>query len=98
MAREGITPEKLAAFRRRKEIAALYLRGLTQWEIAEKVGVNQGTVSRHLKTLFQEWLNDAREDFDLKKARELGKINVLEEIALVAWERSCRDAETMHVK
>jgi len=90
---------ELAELRRdRRRIATLYLRGKLQTEIAEELGINQSTVSRDLKALQKEWLEDTKIDFDKAKAREIAKIDNLERIYHVAWIRSCEDAETIRKK
>lgn len=81
--------------KRRKEVATLYLRGVTQWEIAEQMDVNQATISRDLKALQEEWLQSALVDINEAKAKELAKIDALEIEYYQAWERSQEDAETI---
>ena len=53
MARKDITPEELTQLKGQQEAAALYLRGLTQWEIAGQLGVSQSTVSRDLAAVLR---------------------------------------------
>ena len=91
----GPAPSKqLAILERRKQVASLYLRGESQWEIARAVGTGQSQVHRDLAAIRQEWLESAIRDFDGRKAEELARIDRLEAIAWKAWERSCQDAET----
>jgi hypothetical protein len=89
-------PAQLARDRRR--VADLYLKGWIQADIAEEVGLNQGTVSRDLKALHKEWLASALVDIDEAKSRELAKIDKLEREYWQAWERSQEDAETVTKK
>ena len=84
----------LAIQERRKTVAEMYVRGATQWEIASKVGVNQGQISRDLAAIRQQWLESSLQDFDSRKAQELAKIDMIEATAWAAWDRSCQDAET----
>lgn len=79
----------------RRVIARMYLSGSLQVEIAEKLGLDQSTVSRDLKTLNDEWLQSALIDFNEARALELQRINNLEIIYFEAWQRSCEDAETV---
>jgi len=44
----GLTKRQQAKRDRVKEIKSLYAKGMTQLEIAKTLGINQGTVSRHL--------------------------------------------------
>lgn len=87
-----------AALDRRKAVATLYLRGMTQWEIARQFGVNQSTVSRDLEVLQAEWMKSAVTDLGEQKAKELARIDGLERVAWEAWERSCKDEETLHAE
>ena len=80
--------------RDRRRIADLYLQGWLQADIAEKVGINQSTVSRDLKALYKQWLAESLVDFNAAKAKELAKIDALERTYHIAWIRSCEDAET----
>jgi transcriptional regulator with XRE-family HTH domain len=76
----------------RAEIARLALFGnITQQEIAEKVGLNQATISRELKAVRDEWRKSAVQDINDVIARELQKLDALEIEVLTEWERSKRD-------
>ena len=86
-------PAQLA--RDRRKIADLYLQGRLQADIAAELEINQSTVSRDLKALHKEWLAAALVDFGAVKAQELAKIDRLEREYWRAWERSCKDAETV---
>lgn len=81
--------------RDRKRIGELYLKGQLQAEIAEELGIDQSTVSRDLKALFEQWRQSALVDINEAKSRELAKINALELTYWSAWERSCENAETL---
>jgi predicted transcriptional regulator len=81
---------------RRRRVAELYLRGLSQVEIAGQLGCSQPTVSNDLTSLRDEWLALAVMDFNERKAKELAKLDALERTAWEAWDRSCKDAETCH--
>jgi len=74
--------------RDRKLIARHYIHGLTQEEIAEKVGCSQATVSRDLSYLHKQWEADAAEDFNKLKGRELAQVNELARTYWSAWEES----------
>lgn len=89
----GTHAETVMADRRRR-VAALYLRGDSQYEIARAVGVNQGTISRDLEAVRAEWLAAAVRDFDARRAEELARLDALETEAWAAWERSRAPAET----
>ena len=73
---------------RRRDVALRYLKGDTQHEIAQAVGVNQSTISRDLKALREEWLAAAVEAVAQAKGRELARIDALEREYWAAWQRS----------
>lgn len=80
---------------RRKQIAELYLQGKSQWQISKIVqpNVSQVVISKEMKAIREEWLKATVAAFDEAKAKELAKIDHVEE---VAWERfwlSCKNAE-----
>jgi hypothetical protein len=87
--------EELALQQRRKQVAEMYLRGQTQWQIAHQMGVNQAQISRDLKVIRREWLNSAVQDFDARKAQELAKIDAVEAEAWTAWKRSQEPSEVV---
>lgn len=78
---------------RRAIVAERYLRGDFQSAIAKALRVNQGTISRDLEALRQQWRESALQDFDARKAQELAKLDETERAAWQGWERSLRDAE-----
>jgi hypothetical protein len=76
-----------------RETAALYLRGLTQHEIAQRLNVSRQQISYDLKVLLRRWQESALADFDAKKAAELARVDELERTYWDAWERSGRARE-----
>jgi hypothetical protein len=76
-----------------RELAALYLRGLTQFEIAQRLNVSRQQVGYDLKVLQRRWQESALGDFNAKKAAELAKMDELERTYWEAWERSCQARE-----
>lgn len=84
---------KRTRFEREKDlerIAALYLRGRTQSEIAEEFGLTQQTIARDLATVQARWREAALFDVDEAKRRELLKLDELERRYWQAFEDSCR--------
>lgn len=76
--------------RDRRQINDLYLQGWNQTEIADKLGIDQSTVSRDIKTLKAEWVkqrNGLVEEFE-------AKYRLIYREAYLAWLRSLEDAET----
>jgi transcriptional regulator with XRE-family HTH domain len=76
-----------------RETAALYLRGLTQAEIAQRLNVSRQQIGYDLKVLQRRWQESALADFNAKKAAELAKVDELERTYWAAWERSCQARE-----
>jgi hypothetical protein len=75
----------------------MYLRAEPQWKIAQHFGVHPGQISRDLRVLQKQWQEAALFDLDKVKGRELAKLDEIEHKAWLAWDRSCKDAETMEV-
>lgn len=80
--------------RDRRLIAELYLQGLYQEEIAERLGITQATVSRDLKYLSDQWQKSAEQDTATLKAELKQKYLLAWREATAAWQRSKEDAET----
>lgn len=72
----------------RRNIAALYLRGDTQMEIAAKLRVSQATVSRDLVVIQEQWKIERVQDINEAKQRELSRVDNLEREYWQAWEAS----------
>lgn len=70
------TREQLS--QRRTQVAALRLMHYTQEEIAERLGVSQGTVSLDLKAVRNEWAERRDEHYTEWVAEELAKLDALE--------------------
>lgn len=94
----GEKRSKAQKIKDREQIAALKLRGRTLQQIAEAVGISVMTVRRELKALMGEWQVSAAEDIAAVKARELQKLDALEEEAWREWERSKEDWVKKSVK
>jgi predicted transcriptional regulator len=78
----------MKAKERRMIVAEAYLCGITQMQIAEKLGVTQATISNDLKALRKAWQKSALVDIDQMKEQELAKIDRLESEYWQAWEAS----------
>lgn len=85
---DGVNQKKVEIAERRPKVAALYLAGKVQTEIAAELGVDQATVSRDLKALQKEWSEQALRDLDQAKAEQLAKIDRLEREYWDAWAAS----------
>ena len=78
---------------RRQQVAAAYLRGAYQADIAAQFGISQQQISLDLKAIRAAWLASAIRDFDTARAEELAKIDTVEAEYWLAWERSKKDKE-----
>jgi hypothetical protein len=85
--------ERFRILERRRRVASLYLRGISQWEIGRQLGVTQQCVAKDVRALEKEWLASAVVDIDAAKAKELARIDRLERVAWRAWRRSCERKE-----
>jgi predicted transcriptional regulator len=85
--------ERFRILERRKRVAGMYLRGMSQWEIGRHLGVTQQCVAKDVHALEKEWLASAVVAIDAAKAKELARIDRLERIAWRAWRRSCQRKE-----
>ena len=88
--------ESLKIEYRRFQVSRLYFDAVPQWEIAERLKVGEATISDDLKALRKKWSDGPDKDHAAHQARELDRIDDLEQLAREAWKRSCKDAETMH--
>jgi DNA-binding MarR family transcriptional regulator len=82
---------KRTAFQREYDyqlITQLYVKGMFQSEIAEKLGLSQGQVSQDIKAIQARWRKNTEHNLDEHKAVELAKLDELERTAWNAWERS----------
>ncbi len=79
---------------RRQRVAELYVKGLSQHQIAEQVGVTQKTICKDLQVVREQWQESALLNFNERTALELARLDRLESEAWAAFERSKRDLET----
>lgn len=84
--------------KRRGEVAKLYLQGIGQHVIAERLGVSTQAVFDDLNWLRDQWKNTHLEDYNAARAETLAKLDHLEYTYWDAWERSQQPIETVTVK
>lgn len=89
---------KAQAERDRQLISKYYLEGMTQWEIRNKLGISQATVSRDLKLLFRYWRLSSINNIDQLKQIELVRINKLEIEYWNSWDRSKEEFKRKSLK
>ena len=74
-----------------EKIAAFYLKGMRQADIAQQIGVDQSQISRDLKTVHARWRESAMVNMNEVKHRELARIDELERTYWDAWARSMNE-------
>lgn len=94
--RRNVTTDAVAIEARRTRVLDLYLRAMTQHEIAEEVGVSQKTVSRDIEAARAEWREARKLSIDEWKERELRRIDAIERAAWAGWERSLSTKRVQH--
>ena len=77
----------------RHTICSLYLRGMTQAAIAERLGITREMVTYDVRQLQIRWRRDTAMDLDAAKTKELARIDELERTYWTAWESSLQDKE-----
>lgn len=75
-------------------IAAMYLEGRVQGDIADVIGISRSQVAEDMGVIRKEWLKSTLIDFNEAKAKELVKLDKLEEEAWKAWKESKEDKKT----
>jgi DNA-binding MarR family transcriptional regulator len=79
---------KMQIEQRQKQVAELTLKGHTQSEIAERLGVTQPTVSNDLKAIRAAWRQATSRDFDATFSEQVEMLSLIQREAWEAWERS----------
>lgn len=72
----------------RLEISSLYLRGLTQAEIAARLGVSQPQVCYDLRIVRRDWQASAVKEWGERLAEETARLDMVERENWEAWHRS----------
>jgi len=80
--------DELARERRRAQVAELYLQRMTQTEIARILGVSQPTVSRDIKAIERRWRQQAVDNLDRQKLRELAELDRMEREAAINYQHT----------
>lgn len=83
--------KKLEIKKRRRRVAELYLRGWSQREIADDIDMSVATVNRDLSAIQEQWTESALIDMDVAMARQLARLQKLEDEAWEAWHKSKED-------
>lgn len=90
---EGPTePEPKTAARLHK-VAAMRLAGMTQYEIAAKLGISQTSVWRDLHEISQAWIRGGLVGVDAVRAVEVARMERLIALAMSGYQRSTQDKQ-----
>lgn len=60
---------------------------MQQTEIAEILGVTQGTISNDIRALNKQWIEESQVDISEKKSRELAELDLMELEAVVMYQK-----------
>lgn len=82
---------------RRQQVAALYLQGWKQAEIARHLDVAQATVCNDVEFLCRQWRASAQRDIALAVGMELEKLERLMREAWAGWERSQKPQQSAEI-
>lgn len=88
------TRTKAQVERDRVEVARLYLQGKFQCEIGEILGVSQQQISWDLAAIQRQWRELPQAEITELRAKELAKIDLLEQHYWQAWEDSKRSLKS----
>lgn len=88
MAKVNGRAEKVAIEDRRRKVARLLAKKITQAEIAEELRVSQPTISRDVKVIEEEWKREYAAELDAIRARELAELRDIERDAAAAFART----------
>ena len=72
------------------KVAALFCQRVPQYKIAEQLGVDRSMISYDMRILMKRWAKASTGKIDEWKARELERINHMEETYWQAWLDSCK--------
>jgi len=97
MNKKGTQRQPSEIERDRRNIGRLYLRGIIQADIAEKLNLSQPTVSRDLKVIQKQWKIDRVDDINERKNIELDRVDELEREYWAAWIESKQDEKTKKI-
>ena len=92
------TSQKMKAAERRRIVATEYLKGRFQSDIAQELGVSQGTISNDLKAIREQWQKSALIDFNEAVGRELFRIDQLEMTYWQSWQHSLKEFTSQTTK
>lgn len=91
--RVAVTP---AVYERRRRVSQLYLRGVSQADMAKMEGVTPTTIHKDIEFVRAQVLAACEERVKMKMEIELAKIDHVEKTAWERFEESCKNSETIH--
>jgi hypothetical protein len=75
---------------RRKKVAELYIRSMTEEQVADKLGCSRSTIHRDIQAVRAEWRAEMLESVGDAIAVELSRIEEARREAWAAWEESVK--------
>jgi DNA-binding transcriptional regulator LsrR (DeoR family) len=78
---------------RRRKVARLYARKITQTEIAQSLGVDQATVSRDVQAIEAQWRREAQAEVGAIRAQELAELREMERYAVSHQTKASSDRD-----
>lgn len=94
----NIAQRQAKALAKQEEIAKLYVRGMTQYAIAEKLGTTRDSVNAAIMAIRKRWRESTIASFDEKVSQQLAKYDAVEAAAWEGWERSLRNDVTKSIE
>ena len=94
----NIAQRQAKALAREEEIARLYVRGMTQYAIAEKLGTTRDAIKNIIVRVQKRWKEAAIASYDEKMSQQLAKYDAVESAAWEGWERSLKNDVTKSVE
>jgi len=82
----------------RVRIAELYIKGVYQSVIAAELGLDQSQISRDLKAIQKQWVENTTLDLDHFKGKEIAKIDHVERVAWADYARSKQEFKSVITK
>lgn len=89
---------RLEAVERQRKVLRLRRQGLTEVQIADKIGCCQATVSKDINEHIDKLISYTRQDAEKQRAEELDRIEEVRQKALRGWQRSCGDEQISDVE
>lgn len=95
--KRGRASKQVVTFRR-TQVAKMYLKGRMKKDIAAHFGLSNASITKDIKAIHTEWKEDRLSDFDDMMQKELMRLDLVENQAWIAWEKSIEDTHQKSIK